>query len=96
VTYGGMSREPVIVPTSALIFKDIELRGYWMTRWSKENGGSSDHVVMLSEIASLCAQGKILPPPHELVPLSQSKEVLSKPINTSGKTGLKYIFDFSK
>lgn len=25
VTYGGMSREPVTVPTSALIFKDIKV-----------------------------------------------------------------------
>lgn len=96
VTYGGMSREPVTVPTSALIFKDLSIRGYWMTRWNIENAGSSDHVVMLSEIASLFKCGKLKPPPHELVPLSDFKSVLSKAMNLSGKTGLKYIFDFSK
>ncbi|CAG9817870.1 unnamed protein product [Phaedon cochleariae] len=39
VTYGGMSREPVTVPTSALIFKDLQICGFWMTRWTKENAG---------------------------------------------------------
>ena len=34
VTYGGMSRQPLIVPTSAFIFKNIRLVGYWMTRWN--------------------------------------------------------------
>lgn len=91
-----MSREPVTVPTSALIFKDIAVRGYWMTRWNKENAGSSDHVVMMSEIASLSKAGKLLPPPHELVSLVDYKQVLAKAMNISGKTDVKYIFDFSK
>lgn len=34
VTYGGMSRQPLVVPTSAFIFKNIRLVGYWMTRWN--------------------------------------------------------------
>lgn len=38
VTYGGMSREPVIVPTSSLIFKDLQFRGFWMTRWKEQIG----------------------------------------------------------
>lgn len=37
VTYGGMSREPVIVPTASLIFKDLQFRGFWMTRWTNNN-----------------------------------------------------------
>lgn len=96
VTYGGMSREPVTVPTSALIFKDLSFRGFWMTRWTKENLGSSDHVVMLSEIANLSKSGNLLPPPHQLVPLSNYKDILSKAMNISGKAGLKYIFDPSQ
>lgn len=37
VTYGGMSKEPVIVPTSSLIFSDVHVRGFWMTRWYGQN-----------------------------------------------------------
>ncbi|PIA16169.1 NAD(P)-binding protein [Coemansia reversa NRRL 1564] len=33
VSYGGMSRQPVMLPTSLLIFKDISARGFWMNRW---------------------------------------------------------------
>ena len=32
VTYGGMSMKPVSVPTSLLIFKDLRLRGFWMSQ----------------------------------------------------------------
>ncbi len=32
VTYGGMSMQPVSVPTSLLIFKDLRVRGFWMSR----------------------------------------------------------------
>ncbi|CAH2006813.1 unnamed protein product [Acanthoscelides obtectus] len=49
VTYGGMSREPVTVPTSALIFKDVQIRGFWMTRWSKE-ADSVDRIPMIQSL----------------------------------------------
>lgn len=32
VTYGGMSRKPLTVPTGSLIFNDIKVVGFWMTR----------------------------------------------------------------
>lgn len=37
VTYGGMSRRPVTIPTGRLIFDDIIARGFWMTRWNEEH-----------------------------------------------------------
>jgi trans-2-enoyl-CoA reductase len=33
VTYGGMSKEPVKVPTGALIFNDLRFVGFWMSEW---------------------------------------------------------------
>lgn len=93
VTYGGMSREPVTVPTSALIFKDLTVKGYWMTRWNKENYGSADQVIMFSEIAKLNKTAKWKPPAHQLMSLGKYKEVLAKAMDISGKTGKKYIFD---
>lgn len=36
VTYGGMSRKPLIIPTGKLIFNDIKLKGFWMTRWNQQ------------------------------------------------------------
>jgi len=34
VTYGGMSKQPLMLPTGLLIFKDIKFSGYWVSRWS--------------------------------------------------------------
>ena len=31
VTYGGMSMQPVSIPTSLLIFKDLQFRGFWLS-----------------------------------------------------------------
>lgn len=37
VTYGGMSRKPVQIPTSLFIFRNIQLRGFWLSRWVEEH-----------------------------------------------------------
>jgi len=37
VTYGGMSKQPVMLPTAALIFKDMKFSGFWVSRWSDAN-----------------------------------------------------------
>jgi len=33
VTYGGMSRRSLKVSTSQLVFDDLHLRGFWLSRW---------------------------------------------------------------
>ncbi len=35
VTYGGMAKQPVTLPTGALIFRDITARGFWLTAWAR-------------------------------------------------------------
>ena len=42
VTYGGLSRKPLAVPASALIFKDVRIVGYWLSKGllqQKQGGG---------------------------------------------------------
>ena len=34
VTYGGMAKQPLQLPTGLLIFKDIKFSGFWVSRWS--------------------------------------------------------------
>jgi len=52
VSYGAMSREPVTLPTSLFIFKDLTLRGFWMTRWN-EHASSKDREQMLDDLFGL-------------------------------------------
>ncbi len=33
ITYGAMGRKPVTLPNGLLIFRDLRIRGLWVTRW---------------------------------------------------------------
>eukprot|EP00742_Colponemidia_sp_Colp-10_P007995 GILJ01008627.1.p1 GENE.GILJ01008627.1~~GILJ01008627.1.p1 ORF type:complete len:379 (-),score=48.22 GILJ01008627.1:148-1176(-) len=57
VTYGGMSRRPVTIPTGLLIFKDIKVRGFWMSRWLSEHS-EQERGVMLHDIVTMVKEGK--------------------------------------
>jgi mitochondrial enoyl-[acyl-carrier protein] reductase / trans-2-enoyl-CoA reductase len=37
VTYGGMSKQPVMLPTGLLIFKEIVFDGFWVSQWGDKN-----------------------------------------------------------
>lgn len=45
VTYGGMSKKPLMIPTAALIFKDIKFSGYWVSRWSDSHSDEKKKTV---------------------------------------------------
>lgn len=95
VTYGAMSREPLNIPTGALIFKDIAFRGYWMSRW-KETHSKEEYENMCGELFQLIADGKLKTPIHKLVPVSEYKEVMVELTDLKGMTGQKILFDFTR
>ena len=35
VSYGAMSKQPLSLPTSAFIFKNLKCHGFWQSRWNK-------------------------------------------------------------
>lgn len=45
VTYGGMSKQPVALPTSLYIFKDVTSHGFWVTRWNKERPEARERMI---------------------------------------------------
>lgn len=58
VTYGGMSKEPVTVPTGALIFNDIHFHGYWNSRW--KDVSSLDVIEgVFAELAGMVRKGQL-------------------------------------
>lgn len=95
VTYGGMSRQPVTVPTASLIFKDIRFKGFWMTRWTKNNFDTPARSAMFSEIMDLMENGGIVAPPHELVQLKDYKEAMHAALSTQGFIGKKMILQLN-
>ncbi|EQC30238.1 hypothetical protein SDRG_12088 [Saprolegnia diclina VS20] len=83
VTYGGMAREPVMTSTTALVFNDISLRGFWMTEWAK-HAPVEERKAMLKELADLMAAGK-LRTWVETHPFSDFDGALEKVMNRSTK-----------
>ncbi|KAF2852827.1 trans-2-enoyl-CoA reductase-like protein [Plenodomus tracheiphilus IPT5] len=37
VTYGAMSKQPLTIPASVLIFKDLHFHGFWVSRWAEKH-----------------------------------------------------------
>ncbi|KAG7336138.1 hypothetical protein KOW79_000831 [Hemibagrus wyckioides] len=63
VTYGGMAKQPVTVPVSALIFKDVKVRGFWVTQWKRDNKQNEEALrFMLEELSTLIRAGKLSAP----------------------------------
>ena len=58
VTYGGMSRQPVIIPTGSLIFLDHHVHGFWMTKWYQEQPLCEQNR-MLDSVASALMDGSL-------------------------------------
>ncbi|KAF2075829.1 hypothetical protein CYY_002863 [Polysphondylium violaceum] len=52
VTYGGMSREPVTIPTSHLIFRNVNVRGFWLNNWF-ETHSAAERQAMFDDIFDL-------------------------------------------
>lgn len=71
VTYGGMSKKPVTIPTGTLIFNDIKLCGYWNTKWNEINCSNLKRFEMLADLCNLMRQSKFLPPKFDFYPLSE-------------------------
>jgi trans-2-enoyl-CoA reductase len=57
VTYGAMSKRPLSLPASFLIFKNLTSHGFWLSRWYKNKGEGQSKLV--EELARTMASGKV-------------------------------------
>lgn len=91
VTYGGMSRQPVLAPTGNMIFNDLRLHGFWITRWNRIHSQES-RVTMIHQLADLFNDGRLKPPNAKFYLLEDYKEAIENA--TKGFIGSKFIFKF--
>ncbi|XP_047385251.1 enoyl-[acyl-carrier-protein] reductase, mitochondrial isoform X1 [Sciurus carolinensis] len=68
VTYGGMAKQPVIASASLLIFKDLRLRGFWLSQWKKDHSPDEFKGLILT-LCDLIRQGQLAAPACSEVPL---------------------------
>ncbi|CAG5128746.1 unnamed protein product [Candidula unifasciata] len=90
VTYGGMSKRPVTVPTGALIFKEIKLFGYWNTSWNRKHKHDLCRFEMLSDICRLIKASKFVSPQCEFFTLDNYKAAIERA--TDGYRSGKIVF----
>lgn len=93
VTYGAMSRDALIIPNSALIFKDIAFKGFWMSRWCTEHPDRRDE--MYKELFKIMMSGEFKAAAHRFVSINDFQTALAEKSSVKGMTGDKILFDFS-
>ena len=76
VTYGAMSREPFSLSNAQLIFRDIQARGFWITRWLRK-ANKAERQQLYTEIFHLMRDGVLQTPVEKLYPLPAYLEALA-------------------
>jgi mitochondrial enoyl-[acyl-carrier protein] reductase / trans-2-enoyl-CoA reductase len=92
VTYGAMSRRSLKVPNKFLIFKDLSLRGLWITRWF-EHAGTAELFEVLDPLTKLLAHGELQQPVAEIVPMADFRHAI-RLAQASGRPG-KIVLDLA-
>jgi trans-2-enoyl-CoA reductase len=72
-----MSRRSLKVPNKFLIFKDLEFRGCWITRWIEEASHPEIHHV-LSPLTELMRQGALKMPVQKVFPIAEYKAAMAE------------------
>lgn len=65
VTYGAMSKQPLMLPTGLLIFRDLRFNGFWLSRWANADRKGKKQTV--DEILGLIREGKFKDAPMQEV-----------------------------
>ena len=68
VTYGAMARQPLKIPNGLLIFRNLEFKGFWASRWLRSLSPARV-TKMWDGLASLSMRGKLRVPIHRVFPL---------------------------
>ncbi|XP_037683873.1 enoyl-[acyl-carrier-protein] reductase, mitochondrial isoform X3 [Choloepus didactylus] len=75
VTYGGMAKQPIIASVSQLIFKDIKLRGFWLSQWKKDHSPDQFKELILT-LCDLIRRGQLTAPACSEVSLQDYQHAL--------------------
>ncbi|AGO12279.1 AaceriAEL081Wp [[Ashbya] aceris (nom. inval.)] len=92
LTYGGMSKQPVTLPTSLFIFKGLKSLGYWITENTKKNPASK--IETITALMRMYGDGQLQSPEADITKIEwdvnstsdeELLEAIKKGIQSSGK-----------
>jgi trans-2-enoyl-CoA reductase len=92
VTYGAMGMRPLKVPNRFLIFKNLQLRGFWLSEWQKHARREAIDA-MLHTLAQHMVAGDLEIPVAEVFPPSECKAAIEAA--TSDRRSGKILFEFN-
>jgi len=92
VTYGAMSRRSLKVPNKFLIFKDLTLRGLWVTKWL-ERATHAEISEVLRPLASMIVEGTLTTAIDAVIPLRDFRQAVER-AQQGGRSG-KVILDLT-
>ncbi|KAJ7245164.1 hypothetical protein B0H12DRAFT_1128016 [Mycena haematopus] len=83
VSYGAMSKQPLSLPTSLFIFKNLTSVGFWQSRWYQTHT-REDKENLMKTLVDLVSQGKLQVPEHEIltIPVEDSDEVAGEKVRS--------------
>ena len=58
MSYGAMSRKPIQIPSSLMIFKDLNLRGFWLHDWL-QRASEEERQGMYNQLTSFFLDHKV-------------------------------------
>ncbi|OYV07613.1 MAG: alcohol dehydrogenase [Verrucomicrobiales bacterium VVV1] len=85
ITYGAMGRRPLTIPNGLLIFKDLQFRGLWVSRWI-ENAPRAEVAEVYGFLASEVAAGRLQQPVDSTFALEDFTEAITRSMQ-SGRDG---------
>lgn len=85
ITYGAMGRKPVTLPNGLLIFRDLRVRGLWVTRWSETAASAEIHETYRSLAARVVA-GTLVQPVDRTFALDDWRQALAR-LDAPDRTG---------
>jgi NADPH2:quinone reductase len=76
LSFGMMSGEPIPVDPSLLVFRDVALRGFWLTNWMRRAGGERRQA-LIARLTDLMGRGLVVPPVAATYPLARIAEAVA-------------------
>lgn len=93
VTYGAMARQPLRIPNSLLIFKNLIFRGFWVSEWYSRVGRERGNQLLSGLLAMMASPDWIPLPVHSEFPVDRFAEAFKA--SQSGVRG-KVMIRFSR
>jgi NADPH:quinone reductase-like Zn-dependent oxidoreductase len=75
-SYGAMSKEPFTLSNRHLIFRDISVRGFWLTAWYR-SANAADKQALFARLCPMVKEGTLHMPVQASLPLYQVREALA-------------------